>query len=61
MFSVNRSEKDSRVRPDSLISLNDVKAMVNAAENERDKALISILFEAALRPGELLAMNVGSV
>ncbi|MGB9779068.1 MAG: tyrosine-type recombinase/integrase, partial [Candidatus Bathyarchaeales archaeon] len=60
-FSVNRSEKDSRVKPESLLSLDDVKAMINAAENERDKALISVLFEAALRPGEILTMNVGSV
>jgi len=48
-FSVNRSEKDSRVKPDSLLLLGDVKAMINAAENERDKALISVLFEASLR------------
>ena len=60
-FSINRSEKDSRVKPDSLLSPEDVKAMINAAENERDKALISVLFEGALRPGEILTMNVGSV
>ncbi|MEM0489512.1 MAG: tyrosine-type recombinase/integrase, partial [Candidatus Bathyarchaeia archaeon] len=29
--------------------------------NERDKALIAVLYEAALRPGELLTMKVGSV
>jgi len=49
------------VKPESLLSLDDVKAMINAAENERDKALISVLFEATLRPGEILTMNVGSV
>ena len=35
--------------------------MMAVAENERDKALVSVLFEAALRPGELLGMTVGSV
>lgn len=60
-FSVNRSEKDSRVKSDSLISLEDVKAMINAAENERNKALISVLYEAGLHPGELLSMNIISV
>ncbi|MEM4521043.1 MAG: tyrosine-type recombinase/integrase, partial [Candidatus Bathyarchaeia archaeon] len=60
-FSINRSEKDSKVKPEMLLSLEDVKAMINAAENERDRALISVLFEAALRPSELLTMKVGSV
>ncbi|MEM3550319.1 MAG: tyrosine-type recombinase/integrase [Candidatus Bathyarchaeia archaeon] len=60
-FSVNRNDKDSRVKPESLLSLDDVRAMINVAENERDKALLSVLFEAALRPGEILTMNVGSV
>jgi integrase/ribosomal protein L40E len=60
-FSVNEEEKDSRVKPESLLTPEDVKRMINAAENERDKALISVLFEAALRPGELLTMNIGSV
>ena len=35
--------------------------MIGAALNERDKALLSVIFEAALRPGELLTMMVGSV
>ena len=35
--------------------------MMAAAENERDKTLVSVLFEAALRPGELLRMSVGCV
>lgn len=58
---LNVSEKDSRVKPELLLTPDEVKAMIRAAENERDKALISILYEAALRPGELLSMNVGSV
>jgi len=44
------SEKDSRVRPEKPLTPDEVKAMIRAAENERDKALISILYEAALRP-----------
>ncbi|MGB9960347.1 MAG: tyrosine-type recombinase/integrase [Candidatus Bathyarchaeales archaeon] len=60
-FSIGRSEKDSKVKPEMLLSIEDVKAIINAAENERDKALISVLFEAALRPSELLTMKVRSV
>ncbi|MGQ9691225.1 MAG: tyrosine-type recombinase/integrase [Thermoproteota archaeon] len=55
------SERDSHVKPEMLLTPEDVKAMIRAAENERDKALISVLFEAGLRPGELLGMRIGSV
>ncbi|MGC8998772.1 MAG: hypothetical protein ACP5JW_05175 [Candidatus Bathyarchaeia archaeon] len=59
-FSVHDNKKDSG------LSLNrpyhrDVKRMINAAENKRDRVLISALFEKVLRPGELLTMKVGSV
>lgn len=47
-------ERDCRVTPESLLTAEDVKAMIREAENERDKALIFVLFEAALRPRELL-------
>jgi hypothetical protein len=54
-------DKDSRVKPESLITPEELNAMISAALNERDKALLSVIFEAALRPGELLTMVVGSV
>ena len=61
-FSVrSRDDKDSRVRPESLLTVDEVKAMMAAAENDRDRAMVSVLFEAGLRPGELLTMKVGSV
>jgi site-specific recombinase XerD len=31
------------------------------ADNSRDRTMLHVLFEAALRPGELLGMSVGSV
>jgi len=60
-ISLRVKEKDSRVTPDSLLSKEEFEAIVKAAENPRDRALIYVLFEAALRPGELLTMTVGSV
>jgi hypothetical protein len=35
--------------------------MVKVTDNARDRALVYTLFEGALRPGELLGMDVGSV
>ena len=60
-FKVKSTNRDCRVRPESLLTSEEIKAMVRAAENERDEALISTLFEGALRPGELLTMKLGSV
>lgn len=54
-------EKDFRATPENLLTQDEVAAMVKAASNTRDRALIYVLFEAALRPGELLTMTVGGV
>lgn len=34
-------EGDSSVKPEALLTPEDVRAIINAAENERDRALIS--------------------
>ena len=58
---IGKGDKDSRVKPEALITPEELNDMINAAQNERDKALVTVIFEAALRPGELLTMIVGSV
>jgi len=60
-FSLRVKENDSRVTPDSLLSKEEFEAIVKAVENSRDRALVYVIFEAALRPGELLTMTIGSV
>jgi len=54
-------KKDLRVKPESILKPEDLKAIIESAENERDKALLYVLFEGAFRPGEILTMRVGSV
>ena len=60
-ISLRVKQKDSRITPEALLSKEDFEAIVKATDNPRDKALVYVLFEAALRPGELLGMTVGSV
>jgi len=60
-LKLRRKDKDSRVTPEKLLTRQDFEAMVKAADNARDRALIYTLFEGALRPGELLSMTVSSV
>ncbi|MEM3722752.1 MAG: tyrosine-type recombinase/integrase, partial [Candidatus Bathyarchaeia archaeon] len=54
-------DDESRVTPEKLLTPEDFEALVKAADNRRDKAMLYVLFEGALRPGELLSMSVGSV
>jgi integrase len=60
-IEVKAGERDCRVTPENLLTAEDVKAMIRETENERDKALPNVLYEAALRSGELLTMKIGSV
>jgi len=54
-------ENDPRATPESLLTPREFAAIVKATENTRDRAMIYVTFEAALRPGELLTMTVNSV
>jgi len=53
--------RDARATPEALLTHEDFEATVKAAGNPGDRAMLHVLFEAALRPGELLGMNVGGV
>jgi integrase/recombinase XerD len=60
-MSEKEVEKQSRISPDKLLSPDDVKKLIDAATNPRNRAMISVLFEGAFRPAELLNMTVSSV
>jgi len=53
--------RDARATPEALLAPEDFEATVKAAGNPGDRAMLHVLFEAALRPGELLGTSVGSV
>ncbi|MBI4044783.1 MAG: tyrosine-type recombinase/integrase [Candidatus Diapherotrites archaeon] len=57
------SDKNDRVlkRPEDMLSQAQVKTLIEAADNPRDKAMISVLYEGALRASELLDMTSDSV
>ncbi|MDR0460749.1 MAG: hypothetical protein LBH62_04860 [Nitrososphaerota archaeon] len=42
--------KDSRVTPESLLTQEEFTAIIKATTNKRDRAIVYVLFEAALRP-----------
>lgn len=40
---------------------SEVESMIKASDNQRDKAMLAVGFEAGLRASELLLLNVGDV
>lgn len=47
--------------PEELLTEDDVNRLVGAADNLRDKALVSVLYESGCRISELLSMRVKHV
>jgi len=49
------------LKPDSMLSEMEIKAILNECNDIRDKAMISVLYDAGLRLGELIEMKVKDV
>ncbi|MEM0053278.1 MAG: tyrosine-type recombinase/integrase [Nitrososphaeria archaeon] len=55
------ADRESRARPEALLTEEEVLKIISCARNMRDRAMLWVHFEGALRPGELLTMKVSSV
>jgi site-specific recombinase XerD len=53
-------EKDTRL-PESLLTQDEVKSMMQACDNPRDRCLLSLLNELGVRIGELLSITISSI
>jgi integrase len=60
-ISLSIKETNPRVTPENLLTQDEITAILKAATNRRDRAMIYVLFEAALRPSELLTMRTNGV
>lgn len=58
---ITRSRPPSRLMAEDLLTIGDIKRMYSACNNVKLRALVSVLYEGALRPGELLRMQVEDV
>jgi len=50
-------KRSERVLPQDILTEDEVLRLVDTAINQRDKAMISLLFDAGIRMGELLNMK----
>lgn len=53
--------KKPRRLPDDILTEKEIMAMIDAAENLRDKALIAMLYEGGFRIGEIGSLSVKDV
>ncbi|MDE1859712.1 MAG: tyrosine-type recombinase/integrase [Candidatus Micrarchaeota archaeon] len=51
----------NKMLPEDLLTEAEVKKMIGTARNQRDKAIIALLFDSGIRAGELLNMKVKDV
>ena len=50
-----------QLEPESLVSPEELNKLLEASENQRDKALFSTLYDSGIRAGELLNMRIKDV
>jgi site-specific recombinase XerD len=59
---IKSNVKNSQIKlPENLLTQEEVKKLICACENPRDRALLSLLNELGCRIGELLLMNIKDV
>lgn len=58
---IKTGKKRNNTLPEELLTEEEVKRMVEAATNPRDKALILVLYESGCRIGEILSLAIKNV
>ena len=56
-----KTPKNNNIIPNELLTEQDIKKLIRVADNPRDKAFVSVLFESGCRIGELLNLRLKNV
>jgi len=59
--NIKKSGKKRALPTDKILTRADVQAMLAVAERQRDRALVSLTWDSAVRISGLLALNVGNI
>jgi len=51
----------NRKLPEEILTEDDIKKMIDAAQNARDRAIVAVLYESGCRAGEFLSMKMKNV
>ncbi len=58
---LSMKQRTERLRPDEILTPKEVEAMVRAADTNRDKALIGLLWDCGVRIHEALALRLRDI
>jgi site-specific recombinase XerD len=58
---IKTTQKRERLLPEALLSVDEIKRLVEAAENQRDRAFILLHYESGCRIGETLSLRIRNV
>jgi hypothetical protein len=53
--------KSKKLTPEDILSVEEIKLLINVATSEQDRAIVSILYESGMRIGEFVALNISNV
>lgn len=59
-FKLPKIDKSTKTKA-AMLSQDEIREIINAARQPRDKAIFSILYEGGLRPVEIVTLNWGDV
>jgi len=59
--AINIKPQLNQKLPEDLLTKNDIDALIDAAPNTRDRALISVLYESGMRRGEMFSIKIKNI
>ena len=58
---LDKNHEEGSIKPEDLLTIDELNLLLSKCTNKRDKAMLWVMFEGALRPGELLHLKVGGI
>ena len=58
---LDKNHEEGSIKPEDLLTIDELNLLLGKCANKRDKAMLWVMFEGALRPGELLHLKVGGI
>jgi len=59
-LSIRRKNNNNKL-PDDILTIQEVRKLVEASKNDKERAFVSVLYESGCRIGEMLALRIKHV
>ncbi|MEM3198250.1 MAG: tyrosine-type recombinase/integrase, partial [Thermoplasmata archaeon] len=58
---IGNGHPSKQVKPESLVTIEEINQLISACENQRDKAIFSTIYDSGIRLGDLLSMKIKDI